>query len=121
VTHILDPEELSKIFREIAQVVSLCFVKSASVICSTTVSMQAAHLLTQCNFNEAMWGRVVSTLQLPTHLVAINMEGLVKCLEKVLAVGDKKKTRGVMAACFFHFGGKMRNISYMHFLLATII
>jgi hypothetical protein len=62
------------------------------------------HLLTKCNFIEAVWNLVASNCRLPHYNLISNAGGPIRWVKFLLASGSKKK-KGTRSECFLPFGG----------------
>lgn len=61
----------------------------------------ADHLLTQCNFTEAVWHRIVDTLDLQPELRNLNTQGVRQCLDRITANGSKREKEEKAGILFF--------------------
>lgn len=48
------------------------------------------HLLTQCNFTEAVWHKVIDILHLQQEIRNLDTQGVIQCLDKITHAGTKK-------------------------------
>jgi hypothetical protein len=52
------------------------------------------HILTQCNFTEAVWDRVASKFNLPSFSEMANESGTVVWMRRLASNGSKKEKKG---------------------------
>ncbi|GJN05940.1 hypothetical protein PR202_ga23619 [Eleusine coracana subsp. coracana] len=63
-----------------------------------------SHLLTECNFSEAVWDRVASTFNLPNYSTMRTNVAPAGWVNHILAFGnkeEKKKSLGVLFTCWW--------------------